>query len=340
MSPIKRSLVAAGALVAAMAGGAATAAEEVNVYSYRQPFLVEPLFKAFEKASGVKVNMLFAKKGLVERLEAEGRNTPADLIFTVDIGRLNDVKAAGVTAPVSSPILNEFVPPQYRDPDGHWFGLTTRVRVIFAARDRVPDWRGLSYESLAEPRFKGRVCTRSGKHAYSVALIASMIAHHGRADAGRWLEGVKANLARKPQGNDRAQVKAIRDGICDLALGNNYYYGKMLQKAEQKPWAEAVNVAFPNQENRGAHVNISGMALTKHGPNPQNAVKLMEWLVGAEAQSIYAEQNFEYPVRAGVPWAPLLQELGEFKADTLPISKIAELRTDAAKLVDEVGFDG
>ncbi len=324
----------------ATAAAPAVAAEEVNVYSYRQPFLVEPLFKAFTDETGVKVNVLFAEKGLVERLEAEGRNTPGDLIFTVDIGRLNDVKEAGVTQPVKSETLESVIPTQYRDPAGHWFALTTRARVIYASKERVADWQNLTYESLADPRFKGKVCTRSGKHSYTVALIASMIAHHGREKAAEWLKGVKANLARKPQGNDRSQVQAIHDGICDVSLGNNYYYGAMMAKPDQKPWAEAVNVSFPNQANRGAHVNISGIALTKHAPHRANAVRLMEWLVGPHAQKIYAEQNFEYPIRSDVAWAPLLETLGTFKADELPIAKIADLRNDAARLVDEVGFDG
>ncbi len=339
MNFLTRSAAALGAL-ATLGAATTAAAAEVNVYSYRQPFLVEPLFKAFTEDTGIQVNVLFAEKGLVERLEAEGRNTPGDVIFTVDIGRLNDVKEAGVTQPVESDVLESLIPAQYRDPEGHWFALTTRVRVIYAAKDRVPEWQSLTYEDLADPKYKGKVCTRSGKHSYSIALIASMIAHHGREGAAEWLKGVKANLARQPQGNDRAQVKAIKDGICDLALGNNYYYGAMLNNEDQKAWAEAVNVAFPNQAGRGAHVNISGVALTKHAPHKAEAIKLMEWLVGPHAQKIYAEQNFEYPVRDGVEWAPLLKDLGQYKADDLPISKIADLRKDAAQLVDEVGFDG
>ena len=335
----QKLLAAAMSLTAVTATTAATA-DEVNVYSYRQPFLVEPLFKRFEAETGTKVNVLFAKKGLVERLKAEGRNSPADLIFTVDIGRLNDVKKAGVTQPVSSDVLTKTIPPQYRDPAGDWFALTTRARVIYAAKGRVEGWKPLTYEDLADPKFKDRVCTRSGKHAYTIALVASMISHHGRENAKAWLTGVKNNLARRPQGNDRAQVKAIKDGLCDVALGNNYYFGKMMSDPKQRPWAEAVHVAFPNQQNRGAHVNISGMAMAKHAPNPSAAKKLMEWLVGAEAQSIYAEQNYEYPIREGVKWAPLLADLGTFKSDALPISTIAELRKDAVKLVDEVGFDG
>lgn len=333
--------LSAAVLGFAAAGVAAPAiADEVNVYSYRQPFLVEPLFKAFEADTGVKVNVLFAKKGLVERLKAEGRNTPADIIFTVDIGRLNDVKAAGVTQSVTSSVLSDVVPTQYRDPEGHWFGLTTRVRVIYAAKGRVADWKSLTYEDLAAPKFKGRICTRSGKHPYTIALVASMIAHHGHDGAKTWLQGVKDNLARRPQGNDRAQVKAVKDGICDIALGNNYYFGKMMDDPKQRPWAEAVNVAFPNQANRGAHVNISGVSMTKHAPHPKQAKMLMEWLVGAEAQQVYAQQNYEYPVRAGTALAPLLESLGSFKADDLSIAKIADLRKDAVILVDQVGFDG
>jgi iron(III) transport system substrate-binding protein len=323
-----------------MLGSTAAKADAVNVYSYRQPFLVKPLFDKFKAETGTKVNVLFAKKGLVERLKAEGRNSPADLIFTVDIGRLNDVKLAGVTQPVSSETLTKIIPAQYRDPAGDWFALTTRARVIYAAKGRVEEWKSLTYESLADPKFNDRICTRSGKHAYTIALVASMIAHHGHDAAETWLTGVKNNLARRPQGNDRAQVKAIKDGLCDIALGNNYYFGKMMDDPKQRPWAESVHVVFPNQADRGAHVNISGMALAKHAPNPRSAQKLMEWLVGPEAQSIYAEQNYEYPIREGVKWAPLLADLGTFKSDALPISKIAELRKQAVKLVDEVGFDG
>jgi len=330
----------AAALAAAVVVSAPAAAETVNVYSHRQPFLVQPLFDAFTKETGIEVQVVFANKGLVERLTAEGENTPGDLVFTVDIGRLSDVARAGLTQPVKSDVLEAVIPPKYRHPDGVWFGLTNRSRVIYASKERVADWKSLTYEDLADPRFKGKVCTRSGKHAYTVALVASMIAHHGREKAKAWLEGVKANLARKPQGNDRAQVKAIKEGVCDVSLGNNYYYGAMLQKDDQRPWAESVNVAYPNQDGRGAHMNLSGVAMTKHAPHPEAAKKLMEWLVGAEAQQIYAEQNFEYPIRQGVGWAPLLQELGPFKADDLSLSRIADLRAEASKLADEVGFDG
>lgn len=313
--------------------------EEVNVYSYRQPFLVQPLFDTFTEATGIKVNVVFAKKGLSERLEREGRNSPADLVFTTDIGRLFEVADKNLTQPVSIDELTQNIPAQYRHPDGLWFGLTTRTRSIFASKERVDLSTIKNYEDMSKPEWKGRICSRSGKHPYNLALIASLIAHNGVEDTKTWLEGVKANLAQKPQGNDRAQVKAIKEGVCDISLGNNYYFGNMLMDAEQKTWADAVHITFPNQDNRGTHVNISGMALTKHAPNEENAKKLMVFLSQEKAQSMYSEQNFEYPVNPSVEASELVQSWGDFKSDTLALNKVAELRKQAAQLVDQVGFD-
>lgn len=312
---------------------------EVNVYSYRQPFLIKPMFDAFTRKTGTVVNVVYAKEGLVERLIQEGDNSPADLIFTVDIGRLTDAVNAGVTQPVSSKTLDANVPPQYRAPDGSWYGLTTRARIIVASKERVKPGEISTYEELADPKWKGRICTRSGKHAYMVALTASMIAHHGEEYAQNWLRGVKENLARKPQGNDRAQVKAIKEGVCDLALINNYYMGKMVNDEEQSAWADAVNIIFPNQNGVGTHMNVSGVALTKSAPNREQAVALMEYLSDDLAQQMYAEQNFEYPVKEGVPWSGLLQSWGSFKADNLGLADIASHRKAASKLADKVGYD-
>mgnify|MGYP002713000698 FL=1 len=323
----------------AMAGTAAQAEGEVNVYSYRQPFLIQPLFDRFTEETGIKVNVVFAKRGLEERLRQEGENSPADLIFTVDIGRLQSVVDKGLTQPVHSDKLNADIPANLRDPEGNWFGLTTRARIIYASKDRVKPGEIQSYEDLTDPKWKGRVCTRSGSHSYNVALIASMIAHHGEEKAEEWLRGLKANLARKPQGNDRAQVKAIWQGECDLAVGNSYYMGKMLADKEQADWAQSVNMIFPNQEDRGTHVNISGVALTKYSPNKQEAIQLMEFLSDDEAQGIYAEQNFEYPVKAGVPWSKLLETWGTFKVDQLGLDVVAKNRSKASKLVDKVGYN-
>ena len=320
--------------------GVVQAADEVNVYSYRQPFLVKPLFDAFTRETGVKVNVVFAKKGLTERLKREGKNSPADLIFTVDIGRVSDVIKNDLAQPVKSDVLEKNLPIQYRDPDGKWFGLTTRARIIYASKDRVPAGAIKSYEDLADPKWKGKVCTRSGAHVYSVALIASMIATHGEEKAEEWLKGVKANLARKPQGNDRGQVKAIKEGVCDIAVGNSYYMGKMLNNEEQSAWAESVNLVFPNQDDRGTHMNISAVALTKYAPHKENAIKLMEFLSDDLAQRIYSEQNFEYPMRPGTPWSGLLESWGKFKADTLPLAEISKHRAAALKMVERIGFDG
>ena len=324
---------------ALLASSAVWADGEVNVYSYRQPFLVEPLFDAFTKETGIDVNVVFDDKGLIERLKQEGRNSPADLIVTVDIGRLQEAVDAGVTQTVSDAVLEQNIPSQFRDPAGHWFGLTLRARLIAASKDRVAEGAIQSYEDLADPQWQGKICSRSGKHVYNVALLASMIAHHGEEQAEQWLTGVKNNLARKPQGNDRAQVKAIKEGECDIAVINNYYIGLMLHNEEQKAWAEAINVIFPNQSDRGTHVNISGMALTQSAPNKENAIKLMEFLSDDQAQQIYARQNFEYPVKPGVIWPDLLQSWGEFKIDELPLATVSQNRKAAILMVDRVGFD-
>ena len=327
------------ALAAGVTMTAGTAMADVNVYSYRQPFLIQPMFDAFTKETGIKVNVVFAKKGLEERLKQEGANSPADLVFTVDIGRLHKVVEEDLVQPVDSKILSANVPENLRDPEGKWFGLTTRARIVYASKDRVKPGEFKSYEDLADPKWKGKICTRPGNHGYNLALISSMIAHHGEAETEEWLKGVKANLARKPQGNDRAQVKAIWQGECDLAIGNTYYMGKMLADEEQYAWASSVNMVFPNQDDRGTHINISGVALTKHAPNRQEAVQLMEFLTENLAQKMYAEQNYEYPVKAGVEWSGLLQSWGSFKADSLNLAEVAKNRAAASKLVDKVGFN-
>ena len=334
-----RLVTAIGALIAALVSLPAVANGYVNVYSYRQPFLIKPMFDAFTRETGIQVNVVYAQQGLTERLKQEGANSEADLIFTVDIGRLTDAVDADVTQAVNQQALEANIPPQYRDPDNQWFGLTTRARIIVASKDRVKPGEISSYEELADAKWKGRICTRSGKHPYMVALTAAMIAHHGEAKAEQWLRGVKENLARKPQGNDRAQVKAIMEGVCDVALINNYYMGKMLSDEEQSAWAQSVSIVFPNQASYGTHMNVSGMAMTKGAPNRDNAVKLMVFLSDDLAQQMYAEQNFEYPIKQGVPWSGLLQSFGNFKADDLGLAEVASHRKAASQLADKVGYD-
>ncbi|KJE35578.1 iron ABC transporter substrate-binding protein [Thalassospira sp. HJ] len=329
-----------GAVFGATAIAATTAtAQEVNVYSLRQAFLVEPLFEKFTAETGIDVNVIFAEKGLVERIKQEGANSPADILMTVDISRIQQAVDAGVTDAVSNDTLASNIPAHLRDPEGHWFALTQRGRAIYASKERVAEGEITSYEDLADPKWEGKVCTRSGTHVYNVALFASMIAVHGEEKAKEWLEGLKNNLARKPQGNDRGQVKAIKEGECDIAIGNTYYFGKMMDNEEQRPWAESVNIVFPNQDGRGMSMNISGMSLIKSAPNKDNAVKLMEFLAGDVAQQIYAEVNYEYPVKPGVEWADNVKSWGTFKADELSLAEIARLSPDAIRMVDEIGYN-
>ncbi|MBE7213645.1 extracellular solute-binding protein [Shewanella benthica] len=317
---------------------AANAAENLTVYSYRQAFLVGPILANFTKETGIDVDVVFSKKGIAERMMREGRLSPADIVLTSDFSRLMELVDKNLVIPVDSELLKANIPAKYRSREDNWYALTMRVRNIYSSKDRLGKL-DIDYEDLADPKYKGKICTRSGKHPYNISLVASMIAHHGEADTKTWLEGWKANLARKPQGNDRAQVKAVKEGLCDIAIGNSYYLGKMLQDPKQVPWAEAVEINFPNQDNRGSHINVSGMALAKHTKHKDNAIKLMEYLSGTAAQKSYAEINMEYPVKADVKPSDLVASWGEFKADELPIFKLAEYHNAAVRLLDEVKFD-
>lgn len=315
-------------------------AEEVNVYSHRQPELLQPLVDAFTADTGIAVNVAFVDKGMAERLQAEGDRSPADIVMTVDIARLQQIVDAGVTQPVESEVLSANVPEALRDPAGHWFGLTSRARIVYASKERVAAGEVTSYEDLASDKWKGRICTRSGLHDYNVALLGAYIAHHGEEAASQWAAGLKANLGRKPDGGDRDQVKAIAAGECDIALGNTYYMGQMLADPEQKAWAEAVNIVFPVFEGGGTHVNISGVAMTKAAPNRDAALKFMEWLSSDHAQQIYAETNHEFPVKPGVPRSELVASWGEFTPDALPLAEVASHRAAALKIMETVDFDG
>jgi iron(III) transport system substrate-binding protein len=316
-------------------------AGEVNVYSYRQPYLINPLFKDFTQETGIKVNVIFAEKGLIERIQAEGRNSPADVLLTVDVGNLTQATDAGIAQPIQSAALDAAIPPAYRAADKQWFGLTRRARVVYASKERVRLDK-ITYEDLADPKWRGKICIRSGQHVYNVALIASMIAAHGEEWTETWLKGVKANLARKPAGDDRLQVKGVYAGECDIAVGNTYYMGAMLKndkEPEQKEWANSVTIIFPNTDDRGTHVNISGAVVAKYAPHKDNAVRLLEFLASDKGQEMYADVNNEYPVKEGIPWSPLVTSWGKFKPDPISLNEIAALRKKASELVDKVGFD-
>lgn len=328
-------------LLAGATAAPALAEGEVNVYTYRQPSLINPLFEAFTARTGIQVRAVFADNGLVERLAQEGRNSPADLLLTADAGRLAEAAGRGLAQSVTSQAILDKVPANLRDAGNQWFGLTMRARVIYASVERAPV-TAITYEELADPKWKGKICMRPGNHPYNLGLIAAMIAHKGEDATREWLKGLKANLAVKPSGNDRSQAKSVFAGECDLALANTYYMGKMLtndKEPEQKDWARAVKIVFPSSPAFGTHVNISGMMLTANAPNKDNAVKLMEFLASDEAQQLYANGNFEYPVNPAVPPAEIVGSWGTFTPDTLNVAEVAKFEPAAARLVDEVGFN-
>lgn len=331
------AIASALAFTLAVSAGPACAQGEVNIYSYREPSLIDPLLKAFTAKTGIKTQVVFASAGLNERMASEGALSPADLLLTVDAGRLSEAKDAGLTQPVKSAVL-DVVPATFRDPDGHWYGLTMRARVIYASKARVTQ-DAITYDELADPKWKGKLCVRSGQHVYNTSLIATIIAHKGEAATEAWLKGVKANLARKPAGGDREQVKDVHAGLCDIALGNTYYMAQMLKNPEQKAWADSVRIIFPESAGRGSHVNISGVALAKHSKNKDNAIKLMEFLASDEGQQIYATVNNEYPISPRIQPSEVVKSWGTLKPDSLPISNIAKYRKRASEMVDAVKFD-
>jgi iron(III) transport system substrate-binding protein len=331
--------VLAGAALTAAAAPVLAQSGEVNVYTYRERSLIQPLFDAFTKESGIKVNVISASSGLEQRIKTEGANSPADVLLTVDIGRIEDAVRLGISQPIKSDVLDKVIAPQYRDPEGHWYGISMRARIVYASKERVTQ-PAITYEELADPKWRGKICIRSGQYIYNNALIAAFIAHHGEPKAEQWLRGVKANLAQKPSGGDREVARDIAAGKCDIGLANTYYWALMLNKeADKKPWAEATKVVLSTFQGGGTHVNLSAVLLASHAPNKANAMKLIEWLVGGTAQHMYADLNYEYPLRAGIAVNPTIDGYGKLNPDSMPISKIAEHKKAAANLVDKVGFD-
>jgi iron(III) transport system substrate-binding protein len=334
----RRTLLLLGAF--ALAPGAALAqGNEVNVYSYRENKLSQPLLDAFTKDTEIKVNVISASSGLEQRIKSEGANSPADVLLTVDIARLQEAENLGITQAIKSDVVDKAIPAQYRDPNGHWIGLAMRARVAYASKERVPQ-SAITYEDLADPKWKGRICIRSGQHPYNNALFAAYVVHHGEAKAEEYLKGFKANLAQKPSGGDREVARDIAAGKCDIGLGNTYYWALMHDKeADKKPWADATKVILPTFADGGTHVNLSGVVLARHAPNKANAIKLIEWLTGEHAQHLYADMNYEYPLRAGVPVNGTIAAYGTLKADTIKLVDVANKKKAAANLVDKVGFD-
>ena len=337
---LRQAMLAACAILF-VSGSAATAEEVVNVYTTREPGLAAPLFEAFTKSTGIRVQSVFVKDGLAERVKAEGAASPADVLMTVDVGNLLDVVDAGITQPVQTPVLTAAVPANLRDPAGNWYALSLRARLVYAAKG-LKGLSGLTYEDLADPKWKGEICIRSGQHPYNVGLTAAYIVHHGEAKAEEWLRGVKANLARKATGGDREGARDILGGICDLAVGNSYYVGLMRSGKggpEQQKWADAIDVVLPTFKAGGTHVNVSGAAIAKNAPNKANAIKLLEFAVSPEMQALYAQANFEYPVLKGAAVDPIIAALGPLDVDPISLVDIAKARKKASELIDKVGFD-
>lgn len=336
--PFLRATALAG-ILAATAGVAS--AQELNLYTTREPGLIKPLLDEFTKSSGVTVNAVMIKDGLAERVAAEGAQSPADVLMTVDFGNLLDLVDKGLTQPISSETLNAAVPANLRGADGSWYALSMRARLLYAAKD-LAGLEGFTYEALADPKWRGKVCIRSGQHPYDTALIAAVITKDG-AKAEEWLTGVKANLARKAGGGDRDVAKDIMGGICDLGITNSYYVGLMRSGKggpDQEKWGDAIEVVLPTfADGKGTHVNTSGASVARHAPNRANAVKFLEYLVSDEAHKIYAQANFEYPVKAGVAADPIIAAFGELGVDPTLLTEIAANRVAASELAEKVGFD-
>jgi iron(III) transport system substrate-binding protein len=329
-------------LLAMVLGSSVHAGSVVNVYSARKEALIKPLLEKFTAKTGIETRLITAEAGpLLERLRREGRNSPADLFITVDAGRLHQAREAGVLQPVESAALEAAVPAAYRDPQGLWFGLSLRARPIMYARGRVNPDELSTYEALADPGWRGRICIRSSSNIYNQSLVASMIAAQGESATLDWSKGLVKNFARKPAGGDRDQIRAAAAGECDIAIANTYYLARMRRAkpgSADRDAAEAVAVFWPNQSGRGVHVNVSGAGVTNAAPNRDNAIRLLEFLVTDEAQAWYAEVNNEYPVKAGVPWSETVREMGRFKADDLNLAVLGSNNALAVKLMDQAGW--
>lgn len=316
-------------------------AEEVNVYTHRHYEADGKLYEKFTEETGIKVNVVNANADeLIQRLEAEGSNSPADILITVDGGRLNRAQEKGLLQSVKSPLLEANVPAQFREPGGHWYGVTYRARIIAYSKERVKAGEIKDYEDLKDPKWKGRILVRSSEHIYNQSLLASILLSEGEEKALEWSKGIVANLARNPKGSDRDQVKAVASGEGDIAIVNTYYIGLMLngESAEEKKAAESIQIVYPNQDNRGTHINISAVAVTKHAPNRENAIKFLEFMSGHHAQEILAQTNYEYPVNPEVPMAGLLESWGSFKKDTVNLSLLGKQNDQAVKIMDQAGW--
>lgn len=328
-----------GTALAASAGLAG--AQEVNLYSARHYDSDQAIYDAFEERTGIEVRVLQGDSDqLIERIEREGEATPADVLMTVDVGRLWRADQAGVFTPTDSEALAARIPASLRHPDGHWFGLSQRMRVIFYDTEQYDEPPLTTYEELADPRFEGEVCIRSSNNIYNQSLVASIISHHGEEAAAEWAQGVVDNMARAPQGGDTDQIRGVGAGECGLAVANHYYYVRLMKSDDEadRAVAERAGIIFPNQDGRGTHVNVGGAGRVASGPNPDNAVRFLEFLASDEAQSLFAAGNNEFPVVDGVEMEPILEEWGEIRTDDANVAEFGRLNPVAVRIMDEAGW--
>ncbi len=323
--------------------GSSSESEEniVNVYTHRHYAADQLLFQQFEETTGIKVNVINASADeLIQKMSIEGPQSPADVLITVDAGRLTRAKDQDLLQPIESDVLNRTIAPHLKDSENYWFGLTKRARIIAYSKDRVDSTDLTTYEDLANDKWKGKILIRSSENIYNQSLLASLIVHNGEEKAKKWTEAMVKNMARRPKGNDRDQIKALVGGEGDIAIVNTYYIGNMLNSdnPEEVKAAEAVGIFFPNQDGRGAHVNVSGAGVARYAPHKENAVKFIEFLISKEAQEVFANSNYEYSINPSVQPAPLLQQWGEFKADSLRLSKLGEFNKKAVLIFDEAGW--
>lgn len=328
-------------LIAALLIQQQSLAAEVNVYSARKEALIKPLLNDFTKQTGIEVNLVTGKADtLIKRLEVEGKNSPADILLTVDAARLIRGKEKGLFQAVESNVLTETIPAHYRDDDSQWFGLSLRSRTIIYAPDRVNEDELDSYIDLADEKWKNRICIRSSSNVYNQSLVAAMIANYGVDKTQRWAKGLVNNFARAPKGGDRDQIKAVAAGVCDIAVVNNYYLAGMLESSreDQVAAAKKVKLFWANQDGRGAHMNVSGAALLKAAKHKPDAIKLMEFLVSENAQQWYSDSNYEYSINPAIKSNSILKNWGDFKGDNLNLSLLGKYNADAVKLMDKAGW--
>jgi iron(III) transport system substrate-binding protein len=335
-------MVFAGTAASIGAGDAAAQSDTVNIYTTRQEVLIQPVLDAYRAATGAEVNVIFIKEGLVERLKSEGENSPADVVLTADVGYILEADEAGLLQPIESATLEAAIPASYRQSEGRWFGFSLRARPIMYARDRVDPSELSTYEDLADPKWQGRICIRSSSNVYNQSLVSSLIVANGAEATEQWAKAFVANFARDPDGGDRDQIMAVAAGQCDIAIANTYYLGGMLTAAdnpEQKDGAKAVAVFWPNQSDRGTHVNVTGGGVATHAPHKDAAVRFLEYLVTEEAQRLFADVVNEYPIVTGIAPNETIAAFGTFNADSIPLEQLGgDVRRQAIEIMDRAGW--